>query len=53
MLKKGSSIADASVANVVSAIFGGTLSGLPGSAAGTAAVKACEIVIENIADRML
>ncbi|WP_064597184.1 hypothetical protein [Pseudomonas sp. DR 5-09] len=53
LLKKGSSIADASVANVVSAIFGGTLSGLPGSAAGTAAVKACEIVIENIADRML
>lgn len=48
LLKKGSSIAGASVANVVSALIGGTVAGLPGSAAGAAAAKACEIVIEGL-----
>ncbi|MCE0968911.1 hypothetical protein [Pseudomonas sp. NMI4491_12] len=53
LLKKGSGIAGASVSSVVSALVAGTVAGLSGSAAGAAAAKACEIVIEDIADRML
>ncbi|WP_176393903.1 hypothetical protein [Pseudomonas putida] len=34
-------------------LIGGTLGGLPGSVASAAAAKACELVIEDIAERML
>lgn len=53
LLKKGSSIAGASVGNVISALISGGVAGLSGSVAGAAAAKACEMVVEDIAHRML
>lgn len=54
LVMKGSQVAGASAGSVAGALAGGLLAGLPGAMAGAAAAaKVCELVIEDVASRML
>lgn len=53
LLKKGADVAGSSTGAAVGALVGGGLAGPPGAIAGAAIGKVCEIVLVDVADRML